>query len=234
MLNLISDYKLDGNLSDTWGTNGGTFNGGTPDYRPEKECISGQCLNFDGVNDYISLPANANTGLQNSINTVAMWANIRSVGPNAYGEPYSVTGGNRTGIKWNAGRIGVDANGDFYNYYVPVSLTYNSWNYIVVEIDRTINKAKVYINGVYKGQTAAWTTYTPTGNTVLIGGNVLTNNAGDYLNGMLDDIRLYNQSVPTSLIEENYYAKLNRLRYNNVISPDEYKERLISLSNKNN
>ena len=167
----------------------------------------GKGLVFDGGNDYVILPGNNNTSsLKNDINTVSMWTYVRqyNAGGNDYGEIYSVLGGNRTGIKWQTNRIGIDANADFYNYYIPVNLSFNSWNHIVVEIDRTINKAKVYIDGVYKGQTNEWPSYTPTGDTVQIGKNSLTGNINDYLSGSIDDVKIYNYALTEDEVRKEY------------------------------
>ncbi|MFA5432232.1 MAG: LamG-like jellyroll fold domain-containing protein [Candidatus Paceibacterota bacterium] len=229
MINLVSEYKLDGNTNDSWGPNGASFNGGTATYKPEAECISGQCLNFDGSNDFLSVPANVNTSLQNNINTVSMWVYIRSLGPNYYAELYSVTGGNRTGIKWINDRIGIDNNGIFYDYWVPVSFTFDSWNYVVVEINRIVNKGKVYANGVYKGQTGAWPSYSPTANNPYIGSNSLTGNVGDFLNGIIDDVRIYNEAVPQALIKEQYYTGLNNLFLNGAMTQKEYYDKVSTL-----
>lgn len=193
-----------------YANNGTIINGALyTDETPNKAVGLGQgkyALNFDGVNDYVSLPGNTNTSLQNNINTVSMWAYIRSVGPNSYAELYSVIGGNRTGIKWQTNSIGVDANGDFYNYRVSASLTFNTWNHIVVEIDRTNNIAKVYVNAVYKGQTNVWPSYTPTANTPRIASNSLTGNLGDYLNGIIDEVRIYSTALSLSEIQKHYLA----------------------------
>jgi hypothetical protein len=164
----------------------------------------GKGLSFDGTGDYLTLPGNTDISLKNNISSVSMWAYINSVGPNGYAELYSVTGGARTGIVWRSTQIGVDANSDFYDYYVSGTLSYNSWNHIVVEIDRTINKASVYINGVYKGQTNAWSSYTPTANTPQIGANSLTGNGGDYLNGKIDEVRIYNRALSATEVSNLY------------------------------
>ena len=195
---LVGYWSFDNNYNDTSGANKYAIPLGGVSFTAGKV---GQAVDFDGVTGYLSLPSNTNTKLQNNINTVAMWAYIRSVGANAYAELYSVTGGSRTGIKWETTRIGVDANGDFYNYFVLVSLTYNTWNHIVVEIDRTINKAKVYVNGVYKGQTSAWVSYIPTATTPRIGSNSLTGNTGDFIKGTIDEVAIYNRALSPAEIK---------------------------------
>ena len=61
--NMVSRWKLDGNTNDSWGGSNGMWNGAVAginrsvNYRPESECVSGQCLDFDGTDDYITIPS---------------------------------------------------------------------------------------------------------------------------------------------------------------------------------
>ena len=52
LLSRTSQWKLDGNINDSWGINTGTWYGATGgnnlavNYRSSSECVSGQCLDF--------------------------------------------------------------------------------------------------------------------------------------------------------------------------------------------
>jgi prepilin-type N-terminal cleavage/methylation domain-containing protein len=64
LLNLVSEWKLDGNANDSWGSNNGTPT--SVSYEAEANCVSGQCASFGGSTSYIlgnasSLATNAIT-----------------------------------------------------------------------------------------------------------------------------------------------------------------------------
>lgn len=167
----------------------------------------GKGLNFDGADDYFSIPWNTDTALNNTTSTIAMWVNIRNTGPNGYAELYAVSGGSgRTGIKFMPGyAIGMDANADFYGVFVPYNLLLNTWYHVVAIIDRNANTFDVYINGTYVGQDT-FTGYTPATNNVNIGANNLTGNTGDYLDGKIDEVRIYNRALGATEIAALYNA----------------------------
>jgi hypothetical protein len=56
LLNLVAEWKLDGNARDSWGSYHGTWYG--IEYLDESLCVDGKCAYFDGsYNDYITIPA---------------------------------------------------------------------------------------------------------------------------------------------------------------------------------
>ncbi|MFA5012994.1 MAG: LamG-like jellyroll fold domain-containing protein [Candidatus Paceibacterota bacterium] len=52
-----------------------------------------------------------------------------------------------------------------------------------------------------------------------------------YFTGSIDDVRIYNQAIPTSQIQQNYFAELNKLFAKNQITQLDYQQRLAELSN---
>jgi hypothetical protein len=47
--------------------------------------------------------------------------------------------------------------------------------------------------------------------------------------GQIDDVRVYNQAIPTSEIQQNYFVGINNLYKNNRITLDEFNQRLVNL-----
>jgi len=56
-------------------------------------------------------------------------------------------------------------------------------------------------------------------------------NGSNYFNGLIDDIRIYNQAISTSEINQNYFVGINKLLKNNGIALDEFNQRLVELKN---
>ena len=48
-------YDSQGNMNATLGPSTGSSSA-DPTWKPEEECKTGQCLYFDGTNDYVSIP----------------------------------------------------------------------------------------------------------------------------------------------------------------------------------
>jgi hypothetical protein len=197
------DFSGNNNLG-TWYGTGNHHSSGKLGY-------AGQ-LNGSSTSDYVSFPANNDINLKGNLYTYVAWVNLRSIGPNNYAELFSVTGGNRTGIKLNGPSwhtIGVDFNSDFYSYTVNIpSWNFNTWNHLAVIIDRTNCYFTAYWNGAYQGTSTVFTSYTPTATNSTVGRNGLTGNQGDYTDGFLDDVRLYNRALSASEISAIYKASV--------------------------
>jgi hypothetical protein len=50
-------------------------------------------------------------------------------------------------------------------------------------------------------------------------------------NGSIDDVRIFNASMPTSQIQQNYFAGLSKLLVKNQITKSEYNQRISELTN---
>jgi len=55
MMNLVAEYKLDGNANDNWGGRNGTLHGTTT---VSSGCPQGTCLSFNGSSDYVNFSDN--------------------------------------------------------------------------------------------------------------------------------------------------------------------------------
>jgi hypothetical protein len=104
----------------------------------------------------------------------------------------------------------------------------NQWTYLVFTFDGTNLKG-------YKNSDNV------PGYSVVIGGTLVyeltqpltigsRRNASDwnYLNGLVDEVRVYDTVLTVSQIESQYYAGLNKLLSRNLIDEQEYQERLLT------
>jgi prepilin-type N-terminal cleavage/methylation domain-containing protein len=253
MMNLISEWRFDelttavqgSTIQDVW--SGGntmtlsTNSDGLDKLQSGKSCVSGKCLSFDGTDDYAYVSGSdattSNLAITGAI-TMAAWVKF-----------------NTTGTVYNIMARGADgsSNGNYgYGYWRRVTgnliqfstastttrevlnsasgISDAYWHYIVATWDGTTgtNGKKIYIDGVISGQTTA--TISAMGQPAYqfrIGRDSL---GAEPLNGSLDDVRVYNASVPTSYVEEQYYAGINKLFANGEIAKDDYLLRISSLN----
>ncbi|MFA5013338.1 MAG: LamG-like jellyroll fold domain-containing protein [Candidatus Paceibacterota bacterium] len=254
MDDLVSEWKFDDASSgssiaavDSWsGNNSGTltnFNFDTTDgWRTGTNCISNNCLAFDGGNDYVNIgdPASGNLDFGVGDFSVEAWVyytgstainNIygfltKSAGDSSpgYWMGFTTYSGNGANLKllssitngtWGSGNI---ENGSFFS---P-----STWQYIV--LTRYGTTLKHYRNGVSDGQ----------GTKAGVGANVdnaVSQNIGRYgsayFTGLIDIVREYSGTIPTSQIQQNYFAGINKLFAKSIITASEYNQRISDLSN---
>jgi hypothetical protein len=195
-------YDLSGNANTSTLTNGPTFSN-----------ANGGVIVFDGTDDYVSMPMNTNTRLQNNYQTISVYVYITSVGPNSNASLWGV-GVNPTGwwILWSATSITlfIETSGTYINYSVSVTNALNTWMNITCVIDNVGRTMTVYKNGSLVGTSSQWPVFTPPNDVVELGGNRATVNPGDYIKGRVSNVLLYNRSLGTTEVLQNYNATKTR------------------------
>jgi len=178
----------------------------------------GGALDFDGVDDYVRLPANADTSLENDASTLLVWMNIRSFGPNGYASAYSSgTGATLQGsvnINIRAEGLSVDiGNGSGIDaYHFPAAVKFNRWYHFAVIINHNDNTIKAYINGSLL-DTLAFTAFAPDNPSPRLGSNQLTGNPGDCFDGIMDEVAIYNRALSNEEILRHYELTSNGNHY---------------------
>ncbi len=229
LLAKVSQWKLDevnaGQTPDSWGANDGTATG---TILQESGCISGKCLNFNGSSDFISCGAGNSLNITESI-TISVW--IKPMGssgqegiigtPNfssAYGLYIRHSPGADIGFQFN--------NGSTRYYLMAGNLNYGDWNYIASSWDGS--NMKIYINNVKYSSGQGSTAQARNFQEFRMGytGSIA---APIYFNGLIDDVRIYNQAIPTSQVRQNYFIGLNNLYKNGELMRTEYIQRITAL-----
>jgi len=207
---MVSRWSFDNSSDpggDDYGANDGTLNGG-PTWISDGE--GGGALDFDGVDDYVALPANENTSLKTNVSTFLIWMNIRSVGANSYASAYSGYSGwveNTVNINirpkgtTNTGVDIVVAPGAVYHFDASINL--NRWYHFALIIDHNNNTMKTYVNGSLI-DTLNFTAFTPYNPSPRLGSNQATGNTGDYFDGKMDDVLIYNRALSDAEIQQIY------------------------------
>ncbi|MDD4531227.1 MAG: prepilin-type N-terminal cleavage/methylation domain-containing protein [Candidatus Pacebacteria bacterium] len=237
MLNLISEWRLEENVNDSWsGGNDGVWYGSSAgantsaNYRPSSECVSGQCLNFDGTDDFINCGTKTSLDIVDEF-TLSAWIKasvlkseriLYHYGPVANRGYYlSVNdSGIMHGAVWGTSLRTIAGS---------KKITNGSWHHTVI----TRNNSGVV--SLYVDASLDATPISGAGGTLVNEENLYIGQdyvGGARLNGTIDEVRIYGAAVPSSQIKEQYYAGLNNLLSSGNISNAEYQSRLSTISKK--
>jgi prepilin-type N-terminal cleavage/methylation domain-containing protein len=235
MGNRVSEWKFDdatGTIAvDTVGTNSGTLQPTLtgPTWKTGGDCVSGSCLSFDGVDDYVNVPDSSNLRISDVI-TIELWVKAITFAANPtvdhlIGKPgnaqYDMYIGEPTLGNRGAEAILKDSAGT--KYYITIipfgSLVANTWYHFVVTYDGMT--AKTYKNGVYSGYSATFS-----------GLATSTDPLRFYSSGQhfLDEVRIYNAPLTASAVREDYLAGLDKLLANNQITEKDYQQSIVDLN----
>jgi prepilin-type N-terminal cleavage/methylation domain-containing protein len=217
MLNLVSEWKLEGNANDSWGSNNGTLNGTTA----VSSCVYGACRDFNGTNtDYISV-GNPSSIVSLQSGAISLWFKSDDVSNEkplfgVYNATYVI-------LETRISKMKIDAGGN--QATGSTTLKTGSWYNAVYSSDGT--NWKLYLNGKQETLTIAgtdgvWFGDVSSGNCYI----AAFTPSSLYFDGSLDEIRMYNAPVPTSEVRIMYYSGLNRLLADDKISQKEYIARL--------
>ncbi len=198
---LVGYWNLDNNSNDSSGyTDTGTWSGtpaGTNGYYSAGK-VGTYAGYFNGSDNQITT---TNAIPSSNQRTLSIWLYLKSTAgyQNFLGDcNYSCTSSalwNFSGIRFQYTNTG--ASNDFITASEP---TLNVWHYVVGVYDG--NNAYIYIDGVLqsnKSFSGTLRSFTP-----IIGGYM--NNPADYLNGLIDDVRIYNRALSAAEVAAIYNA----------------------------
>jgi len=235
MLNIVSEWKFDENvgtvIKDSWGENHGTLTDINA-WKNADYCISGNCLEINNTK-YVSC-GSSNLNFNNDF-TVEFWMN-----------PTDVTGWKKIILKDGSSSkgwlVGVQngsylffthsENGAFGSSHAGSAAGYRSSSFIFQKNKfyhiAISNRNVFYINGervsTSTGGLSGWST--PGGNNIYIGSSDAS------IDGIVDHVRIYNATLSSFKIKQNYVAGLNSMLANGNISKQEYNQRINNLAIK--
>jgi len=227
--NLVSEWLFDNALipgEDTWANNDGIVNGAI--YRPSTsgECVFGGCMSFT-TND-----VNITSAVLNLTDfTFSVWAKgtgtIIGSGRNEGWPRYWALTHNSFSFRPVAG------NTTIYSASLA-GISSSEWHYIIITRNSSI--LTTYVDGKQSGQNTSFTnssliSYNDWGQFI---GKIKQDTAEwtgtNYFSGKIDDVAIYNVTLSSSQIKQNYIAGLDSLLNNGNISKEDYNNRLNKLA----
>ena len=190
-------------VTDLVGTNNGTLTNGVG-----YSSANGGSFTFDGTDDVIVTPGTAATNISTTL-TAEAWVYYESGNGRIFqkdGSTYTRCwemggyGGYFRIELWHSNGVGMPASS------APSALTVNGWTYIAMTFDGT--DVKMYQNAVLvKTINFPGNIRTDINTPLTIGGHW---GAGEYFDGNIGPIRLYNQALTAAQVTQNYNAQKSR------------------------
>jgi len=234
---LVSEWRFDEGsgltVNDVWGANSGTLNNfdfnDASGWRSGGDCVSGSCLEFDGVNDYVNCGSDAESfAMGNGDNTLEAWI-YPTVTVSAYDYVVAI-GNNATGKQsgigiWEGNVLFLSAYSSPIVKTTYVLPTLNQWYHLVMSYNGTTDTASFYINGEWKEDESITLDTT-------VGKCRIAANIGDTVswNGLIDEVRIYNSAADLAQIQSQYLVGIDKLLFNGAISKSEYNQRIKKLN----
>jgi len=171
--------------------------------------ITGSALDFDGIDDYIEILDSASLNITEEI-TLCTWVKLDSI---AVDPPVIIE-------KWEFAnsevyKLGIgDSGNDFelrinHNPLVGGNVSVEIWNFVVGTYDGS--NLKLYQNGELVGQSQFNETIYTSTNNVFIGADRDISEFNQHLDGIIDEICVYNRAITEIEIKELYQK--NKPRY---------------------
>ena len=228
--NMISRWKLNGDANDAWGSNHGTLTNFNFDANSgwvgEGNCVSGDCLKFDGVNDYIYAPDSSSLDIYSEI-TLSLWIKRVDMGSGYQGIlTKESVGGYALVLNYFAGDQKITYVGPGISTKTT-SATFNDygWHHFVCTINENNNSLKFYFDGILDSSHGTVGTLGATTTQLVVGLR-----SGGWLKGILDDIRIYGEALSLSEIKKEYVAGLDSMLASKSISKGNYNKKMKELS----
>jgi len=166
----------------------------------------GQGLKFDGVDDYVTTPYSID--LDNAL-TVSLWVKIADTTHNNYTFVSAITSASNYWVLLHrADKSGVTLQTQtllFGKTTPTTNMTANTWTHVVLTKNSGTTVA-IYQNGVQITNAAI-----VSGGFAAVSLHIGELNAANYLNGSLDDVRIYNRALSANEITQLYKTGLARI-----------------------
>jgi len=220
-LGLIAYYPFNNSAADASGNgNNGTAYNVTA--TTDRNGVANSAYYFNGTSSYIAINDNTALRLNNTDFTLNMWVKLdtynagsgsallsKNNGANQNGWNCSIVGyGNQNG--GTAGNLFYNVSGGTDPYVLGVAVADNiKWNMLTITYNNSAQTISFYVNGVFdKSQTGIPTPNANTNAKLHIGNNSLTDIEPSenpyFINGKMDDIRIYNRMLPVDQIKKLY------------------------------
>ena len=187
--------------------NNGSCSGASCPIVQTSGCMSGNCLSFNGSDNYVRVSGNSLNATITGKITITAWIKPNTVNDHeivvSRALPY-------LSKNWSKAFFAIRLNDVQRSIQGLTSMNVGKWHHIAGTFDGTL--LNVYLDGKldnstddYAGQSISWTT------TTYDIGRHLNDNTYAF-GGYIDDVRIYNQSLTSAQIEKIYARGLERHR----------------------
>jgi hypothetical protein len=220
------------NIKDSWGVYDGTLTNGQ--WKDGSECPSNSCLYFNDDANIYTTQKFSTTHLEAFGLSLALWIKTSKITKQCLmaQDTNSSCGDSCLGgihIANNKAQS-IIFDGTAYQYINGTSTANdNKWHYIVGTFDHD-HTVKIFFDGKQENiQTLtdyynAWPTATTIGYLKELNRNLY------YIKGYVDESKVYNDAISSVIIEQNYFAGLNKLFAKQNINTGEYQQRIADLT----
>jgi len=166
--------------------------------------MHGGALSFDGSSTYVTVPA-ASSLFPSSAVTIEFWAKIASanINSNAY-MGFIATSSRANGLQviknYGSGHVLFETPG-VGSLVSNVALTPDAWN-LVTCVLVSGSSATIYINGQQHGSSSGWVLPSTVMDHWI--GRAAQGTPNPYLNGVMDEVRIYNRALSVSEIQVDF------------------------------
>lgn len=236
--NLIGEWTFDDGSSSilynssNYGSDlNGTISGATS--QSSANCVSGACLSFNSTSsNYAEVSDNDNLDIAGDL-TIESWVKFNSItqtNQTIVAKNSSSNVGYWLFYNWSSGTsqkfIFSGVNNTFA--YSSASPIVSTWTHVAVI--RSGTDVIFYINGAYDNKTAVGGSVNSSSCSYPLRFSSRSDGTANYfLNGLLDEVRVYSAALTTVQIQEQYFAGLNKLLANGGITKQEYNQRVAAL-----
>jgi hypothetical protein len=211
---LVGYWKFDEGAGTIASDSSGNNNNGTINGAVWTEGRISRGVQFDGIDDYVQVPDSTSLNIANDEISIAAWVKMLGDGTNngvvvCKQAPAGTSDASYSldvypSIHTPVGRhveFAVNVGGSWNAYVSTSALTLGAWNHVVGTYDGS--KVRIFINGVLDIE------YTLTGNIVPKNGPLYIGHEdawspGEYFNGAVDEVRVYNRTLSSAEIWAEY------------------------------
>lgn len=243
--NFVSEWKFDGptpagsnattnDVKDTWGGNDASISS-APVVRGGSDCISSNCIEFDGTDDYLTITDSDTLDLTGNY-TFSFWA-YNNNGSKTYPTFFNrAAQSSSNGYFWcyTGGTNEVDVNFQWANGSTNLTtfsnvFPVNAWTYFVFTFNNSTKVLKLYKNGAYTNDPKTLTSAYAVDDGTLYIGTYGGSTVNYPFKGKLDEFRIFNDVLAIANINSNYFIGVNKLLLNKEISINEHNQRIGEL-----
>ena len=198
-------------------------------WRSGGDCVSGSCLEFDGINDYVD--CGSDIELSFPPYTVELFFQPSELGrTHSLVQLFSGSGWSDPNFKLaSSDKLLIGLNKYRYSDKILTNQDIGKWQHLVFVVGSSdANDFHIYVDAQNEDGYVYNTGIIPEVTGCKIG--KMGSDSNSLAHGLIDEVRIYNSAATITQIQSQYLAGLDKLLSNRAISKSEYNQRIKKLS----